>query len=155
MREPGCIPEKENLMAADFEPGKKNPPKPRAALTLKTKSRIRELVGKCEYCDRASSPGLLRVYQLCPLVQPEYRKETSPVNAVIVLCEVHYNQVLGGQIPKSSLKAKIAQRPDKRKKELRSVLQKQERTSPEFDITKSRDPSLFTVFPPDQNGRRR
>ena len=142
-------------MAADFEPGKKNPPKTRAALTSKTKNRIRELVGKCEYCDRETSPDLLNVYQLSPLAQPDDRKETSPVNAVIVLCEVHYNQVMGGQITKSSLKARIAKRSDKKKKELRSVLQKQERTSLEFDITKSRDPSLFTVFPPDRNGRRR
>jgi len=142
-------------MAPDFEPGKKNPPKPRAALTSKTKDRIRELIGKCEYCDRETSPDLLNVYQLSPIAQPEYRKETSPVNAVIVLCEVHYNQVLGGQISKSSLKARIAKRPDKKKKELRSVLQKQERPSLEFDISKSRDPALFTVFPPDQNGRRR
>jgi hypothetical protein len=142
-------------MAAGFEPGKKNPPKTRAALTSKTKNRIRELVGKCEYCDHETSPDLLNVYQLSPIAQPEYRKETSPVNTVIVLCEVHYNQVLGGQISKSSLKARIAKRPDRMKKELRSVLQKQERTSLEFDITKSRDPVLFTVFPPDKNGRRR
>ncbi len=142
-------------MAADFEPGKKNPPKPRAALTSKTKNRIRELIGKCEYCDRETSPDQLNVYQLSPLAQPDYRKETSPVNAVIVLCEVHYNQVLGGQISKSTLKARIAQRSDKKKKELRSVLQKQERTSLEFDITKSRDPSLFTVFPPDKPVRPR
>ncbi|WP_424732502.1 hypothetical protein [Methanoregula sp.] len=122
---------------------------------MKTKNRIRELVGKCEYCDHETSPNQLNVYQLSPLAQPEYRKETSPVNTVIVLCEVHYNQVLGGQISKSSLKARIAKRPDRMKKELRSVLQKQERTSLEFDITKSRDPVLFTVFPPDKNGRRR
>jgi hypothetical protein len=142
-------------MASDLEPGKKNSQKPRAALTVKTKNRIRELVGKCEYCDHEISPNQLNVYQLSPLAQPEYRKETSPVNTVIVLCEVHYNQVLGGQISKSSLKARIAKRPDRMKKELRSVLQKQERTSLEFDITKSRDPVLFTVFPPDKNGRRR
>jgi hypothetical protein len=142
-------------MAPDFEPGKKNHPKPRAALTSKTKNRIRELVGKCEYCDRETSPDQLNVYQLSPLAQPEYRKEASPANAVIVLCELHYNQVMGGQISKSSLKARIAKRPDKMKKELRSVLQKQERPSPEFDISKSRDPVLFTVFPPDKPGRRR
>jgi hypothetical protein len=142
-------------MPADFEPGKKNPPKTRAALTSKTKNRIRELIGRCEYCDNKMSPELLNVYQLSPIAQPEYRKETSPVNAVIVLCEAHYNQVLGGQISKSSLKARIAKRPDKKKKELRSVLQKQERPSLDFDITKSRDPALFTVFPPDRNGRRR
>jgi hypothetical protein len=133
----------------------KNPPRPRAALTVKTKNRIRELVGKCEYCDHETSPDQLNIYQLSPLAQPEYRKESAPANAVIVRCEVHYNQVLGGQILKSSLKAKIAQRPDKKKKELRSVLQKQERTSLEFDITKSRDPALFTVFPPDKPVRPR
>jgi hypothetical protein len=142
-------------MAAGFEPGKKNPPKTRAALTSKTKSRIRELVGKCEYCDHETSPDLLNVYQLSPIAQPEYRKETSPANTVIVLCEVHYKQATEGLIPKSSLKAKIVKRPDKMKKELRSVLQKQERTSHEFDTTKSRDRVLFTIVPPDKPVRPR
>ena len=140
-------------MAPDFEPGKKNPPQPRAALTSKTKNRIRELVGKCEYCDRETSPDQLDVYQLSPLAQPEYRKETSPVNEVIVLCEVHYNQVMGGQIPKSSLKAGIAKRSDKKKKELRSVLQKQDRTYEGAGAAKIRDPSRFKVFMPDKSDR--
>jgi len=142
-------------MVTEFKTGNNQSPKARTALTTGTKKKIRELVGKCEYCDRETSPDLLDVYQLSPLAQPEYRKETSPVNTVIVLCELHYKQVTEGLIPKSSLKARIAKRSDKKKKELRSVLQKQERTSLEFDITKSRDPSLFTVFPPDRNGRRR
>jgi hypothetical protein len=135
-------------MAPDFEPGKKNSPKPRAALSSKTKNRIRELVGTCEYCGRETSPDQLNVYQLSPLAQPEYRKEASPANAVIVLCELHYNQVLEGQISKSSLKARITKRSDKKKKELRSVLQKRDRTYEGAGAAKIRDPSRFNVSVP-------
>ena len=145
---------RESLMAADVEPGKNNQPKTRTALTLKTKNRIKELVGKCEYCDVTKSPAQLEVYQLSPIARPEHRKEDSPQNTLIVLCKEHHIQVSDGKISKFSLKSKIAKRSDKKKKELRSVLMKQERTYEGSGVTRVRDPRSFNVFLQEKSDRR-
>ena len=142
-------------MATDSEPGKNNPPKTHAVLTSKTKGRLKEVAGKCEYCDCKKSPDQLEVYQLSPIARPEYRKENDPVSSVIVLCKDHLAQVLKGDLSKSSIKSKIAGRSDKKKKELRSVLQKQDRTCGGAGITRIRDPARFNVFPKGQSENRR
>jgi len=142
-------------MATDSEPGKNNPPKTHAVLTSKTKGRLKEVAGKCEYCDCKKSPDQLEVFQLSPMARPEYRKENDPVSTIIVLCKDHHAQVLKGELSKSSLKSKIAGRSDKKKKELRSVLQKQDRTCGSSGITRIRDPARFNVFPKDPSDRRR
>ncbi len=65
-------------MVTDFKTGNNKSPKARTALTTETKKKIRELVGKCEYCDRETSPDLLNVYPLSPLAQPEYPEGDFP-----------------------------------------------------------------------------
>ena len=135
-------------MAAGREPGKNNPPRTSSALTLKAKHRIKALIGKCEYCDSIKSPEELEVYQFGPMMQPDYRGESDPVRNLIVLCREHHARVLAGEISKSSIKSKIAGRMDKKKKELRSCLQKQERTYEGAGVTRIRDPARFHVSLP-------
>lgn len=142
-------------MAADSKPEKNNPPKTHASLTSKTKGRLKEVAGKCEYCDSKKSPDQLEVYQLSPMARPEYRKENDPVSTIIVLCKDHLAEVLKGELSKSSLKSKIAGRSDKKKKELRSILQKQDRTYGGSGITRIRDPARFNVFPKGPSDNRR
>jgi hypothetical protein len=124
-------------------------------LTLKTKSRIKELVGTCEYCDIEISPDQLEIYLFSPIARPEYRKENDPINTLIVLCNEHYAQVMEGEISKTSLKSKMAGRSDKKKKELRSALRKNERTYGRSGVVRIRDPTRFSVSLPDHSGNRR
>jgi len=125
------------------------------ALTLKTKRRIKELVGTCEYCDIKIPPDQLEIYLLSPIALPEYRKENDPISTIIVLCNEHYAQVMDGEISKTSLKSKITGRSDKKKKELRSALRKNERTYGRSGAVRIRDPSRFSVSLPDHSDKRR
>jgi len=131
------------------------PQRTRTSLSTRTKRRIRELVGRCEYCDALHHPDKLEVHQLSALPKPPYRPDENPQNRIIVLCKEHHTQVCEGKISKFSLKEKIAKRSGKHRKELRSALQKCDRTYAGTNVTKIRDPRQFDIFLQDKNGRRR
>lgn len=133
-------------MAIDLAPKKNNPPGIRASLTSQTKKKIKELSGRCEYCNSPLSPERLEIFQFPVLARPPYRTEEKPENSIIVLCTCHYRQVRERKISKLSLKSTIAKRSDTFKKALRSALLKRDRTYEGVDITKSNDPRRFDVF---------
>jgi hypothetical protein len=146
---------REHMMAVDFKPDPDNPLRTRPALSTRTKKKIKEMIGRCEYCNAEKTPAELEVHQFGALAKPSNRPDENPSNGFIVLCKNHYAQVCEGTISKFSLKSKISERTDKKKIELRSALQKCDRTYTGSNVTKVRDPRRFDVFLKDKDGRRR
>ncbi|MEN6395186.1 MAG: hypothetical protein ABFC78_01735 [Methanoregula sp.] len=132
-------------MAVDFESKNQSPARSRIVLSSKTKNRIKEIIGKCEYCDANDCPGSLEVHQLGMLSRSPYRPDENPANIVIVLCEEHYLQACDGVIPKSTLKSKIAKRSEKIKRALRSLLEKHDRTYEGSNVKAVHDPDRFGI----------
>jgi hypothetical protein len=132
-------------MVSDFESDLSTPRRSRIALSSKTKDLIREAIGKCEYCDTKTPPGSLEVYTLGMLSGSPHRPAENPANVIIVLCKEHHLQACEGKILKSSLKSKIAKRPDKIKRTLRSLLEKHDRTYEGSNVKEVHDPDRFGV----------
>jgi len=117
----------------------------RIVLSSKTKRQVREMVGRCEYCDCTCSPDLLEVFQIAMLSRFPNRPEENPGQVLVVLCREHFDEAVAGNIPKATLRSKIAKRPDKLKKALRSLLQKHDRTYEGSNVRETHDPNRFTV----------
>src|SRR5208283_325677 len=132
-------------MTSDFASDRSIPKRSRIALSTKTKKQVRELVGKCEYCDRVSPPDALEVFLLGMLSHSPHRPDDNPAQLLVVLCTEHYHEAEEGIILKPALRSKIAKRPDKLKKSLRSLLQKHDRTYEGENVRETHDPNRFTV----------
>jgi len=133
-------------MAIDFESKRQTARRNCTSLSSKSKNRIKETVGKCEFCDTTYPSDSLEVYMPGMPSRPPQRPDENPANGFIVLCKEHYLQVCEGEILKSTLKSKIAKRPEKIKRALRSLLEeKHDRTYEGSNITKTHDPIWFSV----------
>jgi hypothetical protein len=119
------------------------PRRSRIALSSKTKKQVRDLVGKCEYCGCTSDE--LEVFLLGMLSSSLHRPEENPAHLLIVLCPEHFQEATKGNLLKPALRSKIAKRPDKLKKALRSLLQKHDRTYEGTKVRETHDPNRFTV----------
>ncbi|HVP96408.1 hypothetical protein [Methanoregula sp.] len=132
-------------MTSDHSPDSGEFKRSRIALTSKTKKQVREMVGKCEYCDRPCPPDALEVFQLGMLSRFPNRPEENPGQLLVVLCQEHFTEATAGTLLKTTLRSKIAKRPDKLKKSLRSLLQKHDRTYEGSNVRETHDPNRFTV----------
>jgi len=119
------------------------PRRSRIILSSKTKREIREQVGKCEYCGCKSED--LEVFLLGLLSRSLRRPDENPAQYLVVLCRKHYDETSRGKILKSALRSRIAKRPDKLKKSLRSLVRKHDRTYEGTDVRETHDPDRFTV----------
>jgi|WetSurMetagenome_2_1015567.scaffolds.fasta_scaffold77605_3 hypothetical protein len=139
-------------MAIDFGTGPHSSSRTAIVLSAKTKTMIREIAGGCEYCDALHPPDALEVFQIGMLSGSPTRPNENPAHAVIVLCKEHYRQAFEGIIPKSDLKNKVANRPDKKKKALRTLFQ----TRTGAGVKEYRNPAVFSVGDPgkEKSGRR-
>lgn len=128
----------------------------RIVLTTRTKKAIRETSGACEYCGASHPPEELEVLQIGMLSANPVRPDENPANAIIVLCRDHYEQAKAGTLKKTVLKAKVTKRPDKKKKAMRGLLMKLDRTYDGANVDKYRNPVVFGVgaFMKDRPGRR-
>ena len=115
----------------------------RIALSSKTKKQVRDMVGKCEYCGCMSDE--LEVFLLGMLSRSVHRPEENPAHLIVVLCKEHFHEATQGKLLKTTLRSKIAKRPDKLKKSLRSLLQKHDRTYEGINVRETHDPNRFTV----------
>jgi hypothetical protein len=132
-------------MANEFTSDLNAPKRNRIALSSKTKKQVRELVGKCEYCDLGCPPESLEVFQIGMLSHFPNRPEENPAHVLVVLCQEHFHEATEGKILKTTLRSKIAKRPDRLKKSLRSLLQKHDRTYEGANVRETHDPDRFTV----------
>ncbi|HNX18464.1 MAG TPA: hypothetical protein PKM50_09100 [Methanoregula sp.] len=130
-------------MAVDFEPNTPSAQRSRIVLSTKTKNRIKEIVGKCEYCDAEKSPESLEIHILGMLSRSPHRPNDYPANVIIVLCKEHHHQVSTGKITKSTLKSRISKRPDKVKRALRTLLEKHDRTYEGETVNVAHNPDWF------------
>ncbi|MFA5331869.1 MAG: hypothetical protein WC342_05775 [Methanoregula sp.] len=141
-------------MAIDFSSHHDSPDRRGRTLSSKTKKRISELIGKCEYCTREYPPDLLEVYQINLLPNPPYRSDDNPANSLIVLCSEHHAQVKAGTISKHALKPKISHRSDKFKLRIRAAIEKYEKPRSVTTGTIYRDPRKFDVYLKDKDAKR-
>jgi hypothetical protein len=130
-------------MVGFFEPEKNHSQKTRDALTGSMKDKIKELVGKCEYCNTQKSVNLLEVHHISEVATANGNSDKNTPGNLIVLCRDHHKLAHDGEISKKSLKTKISKRSEKRKSELRAILREREK------ITESRSSNPFkTSFSP-------
>lgn len=127
----------------------------RRSISSKTRKKIAEIVGKCEFCNRDFPKDELEVYQLANLPKPPYRPDENPANSLIVLCREHHAKVKAGAISKFALKPVISHRSDKCKKQIRAALVRYEKPRPGTTGSMVRDPRMFSVFLQDKDGKRR
>jgi hypothetical protein len=132
-----------NKMAEGFGSGDNASRRSRIILSSKTKMQVRDLVGKCEYCGCMSDE--LEVFLLGMLSSSLHRPEENPAHLLVVLCPEHFREATKGKLLKPALRSKIAKRPDKLKKALRSLLQKHDRTYEGTNVRETHDPNRFTV----------
>jgi len=139
------------------ESGAEHHHRTRIVLTTKTKRAIGEAIGTCEYCGVSRPPEELEVLPIGMLSGNPDRPYENPANALIVLCRDHYRQVKEGTLKKTVLKLKVTKRPDKKKKAIRGILQKLDRTYDGANVDKYRNPVVFGVgaFVKDQPGHHR
>ena len=131
-------------MTSDFASDRSIPKRSRIALSTKTKKQVRELVGKCEYCDRVCPPDELEVFLLGMLSRSPHRPDDNPAPVCSSLHRA-LPRGRGGDHPETGVAIKIAKRPDKLKKSLRSLLQKHDRTYEGENVRETHDPNRFTV----------
>lgn len=132
-------------MTVDLNPDTPSAQRSRIVLSAKTKNRIIEIVGKCEYCDAKTAPGSLEVHTLGMLSRNPHRPAENPANVIIVLCKEHITQVSGGKITKATLKSRITKRPDKVKRALRALLEKHDRTYEGATVSVAHNPDRFGI----------
>lgn len=131
-------------MVGFFEPEKNHSQKTRDALTGSMKNKIKELVGKCEYCNTQKVVNLLEVHHISEVATANSNSDRNTPGNLIVLCRDHHKLAHDGEITKTSLKAKISKRSDKRKADFREILRGREKTT---DNNKSSNPFAPLVFP--------
>ena len=90
-------------MTSDFASDRSIPKRSRIALSTKTKKQVRELVGKCEYCDRVCPPDELEVFLLGMLSRSPHRPDDNPAQLLVVLCTEHYHEAEEGIILKTGV----------------------------------------------------
>jgi len=134
-------------MAGFFEPKKNHSQSTRDALTGSMKNKIKELIGKCEYCNTQKSTNLLEVHHISEVATANGNSDKNTPGNLIVLCRDHHKLAHDGEITKVTLKAKISKRSDKRKAELREILRGREK------ITDNRSsnpfaPPVFKLYKP-------
>jgi hypothetical protein len=99
-----------------------DPEKTRNALTASMKTKIKELFGKCEHCNKAKPINLLEVHHISEVAKADGNSDKNTPGNLIVLCRDHHKLAHDGEITKKSLKAKVGKRSEKRKTELRDIL---------------------------------
>lgn len=118
-----------------FDPPKKHSQITRDALTSGMKKSIKELIGKCEYCNKLKPTNLLEVHHISEVASANGNSDRNTPGNLIVLCRDHHKLAHDGEITKTSLKSKVSKRSDKRKTELREILRGRQKTTdlPESD----------------------
>lgn len=134
--------------------GSTGPERSRIILSTRTKKAIKEVIGACEFCGAQCPPEDLEVYQIGML--STIRPDENPAHAVIVLCREHHARAKEGAIRKTSLKSKAEKRSDKKKKAMRALLQKIDRTYNGSNVDRYQNPAIFGVggFMKGKNGSR-
>lgn len=132
-------------MVGFFEPEKNHSQKTRDALTGSMKNKIKELVGKCEYCNTQKVVNLLEVHHISEVATANGNLDRNTPGNLIVLCRDHHKLAHDGKITKTTLKAKISKRSDKRKEDLREILHRREKIT---GNTKSSNPFALSPFTP-------
>jgi hypothetical protein len=96
--------------------------KTRDALTASMKTKIKELIGKCEHCNKAKPINLLEVHHISEVAKANGNSDKNTPGNLIVLCRDHHKLAHDGEITKTALKAKVAKRSEKKKTDLRNIL---------------------------------
>jgi 5-methylcytosine-specific restriction endonuclease McrA len=135
-------------MAGFFEPKKNHSQTTRDALTGSMKNKIKELIGKCEYCNIQKPINLLEVHHISEVASANGKSDKNTPGNLIVLCRDHHKLAHDGEITKATLKAKISKRSDKRKAELKAILRGRVKTTGE----RSNDPFTPPIFKPYKPG---
>lgn len=115
-----------SFMSGIFEPDDHSE-RTRKALTGSMKDKIKELVGKCEYCNKKKPTNLLEVHHISEVATANGNIDKNTPGNLIVLCRDHHKLAHDGEIPKTTLKSKISKRSDKRKSDFRAILRGREK----------------------------
>ena len=116
------------IMSGIFEPDDHSE-RTRIALTGSMKDKIKELVGKCEYCNKKKPTNLLEVHHISEVATGNGNIDKNTPGNLIVLCRDHHKLAHDGEITKTTLKSKISKRSDKRKSDFRAILRGREKVS--------------------------
>lgn len=133
-------------MPGFFEPPKDHSQITRDALTVSMKNKIKDKIGRCEYCGTKKPINLLEVHHISEVANANGNSDRNTPGNLIVLCRDHHKLAHDGEITKSTLKSKISKRSDKRKTELREILRGRAKTT---DRPKN-DPFGVPIFRPYQ-----
>lgn len=96
--------------------------KTRDALTTTKKTKIKNLIGKCEACNKRFDNSNLDVHHISEAAKADGSSDKNTPGNLIVLCPTCHRLSDRGEITKTSLKGKVSSRSDRIKKELRAIL---------------------------------
>ena len=96
--------------------------KTRDALTTAKKTKIKNLIGKCEACRKRFDGAHLDLHHISEASKADGSSDKNTPGNLVVLCPNCHRQAHGGDITKTSLKGTVSSRPDRVKKELRAIL---------------------------------
>lgn len=96
--------------------------KTRDALTSAKKTKIKNLIGKCEACNKRFDNPNLDVHHISEAAKADGSADKNTPGNLVVLCPTCHRLAHNGEITKTSLKGKVSSRSDRIKKELRSIL---------------------------------
>lgn len=96
--------------------------KTRDALTSAKKNKIKSLIGKCEACGTKFDAAHLDVHHISEAANADGNTDKNIPGNLIVLDPTCHRKAHNGDITKTSLKSKVSKRPERVKKELKSIL---------------------------------
>ena len=96
--------------------------KTRDVLTSAKKTKITNLIAKCEACNKRFDNPNLDVHHISEAAKADGSTDKNTPGNLVVLCPNCHRQAHNGEITKTSLKGKVSSRSDRIKKELRAVL---------------------------------
>ena len=136
-------------MAGFFEP-ENHSQKTRIAFTGSMKNKIKELIGKCEYCNTKKKVNLLEIHHISEVAKATGTTDKNTPGNLIVLCKDHHKLAHDGEITKISLKSKVAKRSEQRKTELRAILRGRDKISDNGGFPNSHYPTFkpLRITPP-------
>lgn len=95
----------------------------RAVLTSSKRAKIKELIGKCEYCNQQMEIHRLKIHHIDEAANADGSSDKNTPSNLIVICSYcHDDYHVGNKITKTSFKEKVKKRSVHTKTELKSIL---------------------------------
>jgi 5-methylcytosine-specific restriction endonuclease McrA len=121
---------------------KSAPERTRCALTGSMKSKIKELIGKCEFCGERVDLHQLDIHHIDEACNADGKSDKNVPSNLIIICSYCHNDYHRGKlITKSEFKAKVKKRSKTVKSKLRAILRCRD-----IVVDKGNDPFKFNMF---------